>query len=336
MCGAVSGRKIAEVAYWDLQESDLVACDTCGLAQLDPMLGDREMATGCRAFHILEALSEPPASQARNCLRKYRGGVAFASRLRSAGIEPGRILEMGPGNGYFSAGMQFVLPAAKVTVLDILEEVLDRNARDHGFETIHAAPDTIDPRQAGEFDLVVAADLIEHVQDIGTAIRNVHALLAAGGHFHFTTPNGREDAWPAHARWQLSRRPAELLINHVNYFEPSRFERYLHGAGFRTVSYYLIPGKGARRGRGWRLAERIASPESSRRSAPAMIAENQQALRSIAIERAAALDEWWLRPRFRWLATWYCRRRTHATIRLPAALDLGHEIIALMQKPAAS
>lgn len=332
MCGSTRGSKIAEVHYWDLKESDLVACFECRLMQLDPMLTDEDTRLGCEAYYLREALHESRRERLRNCVRNLRRGIAFGSELKLCGIRPHRILELGPGNGYFAAGLKFIFPDSEITVLDVVEKVLSEIKRNHGFETILGVTDNPEMSQARQFDLVIARDIIEHVSDISVVIGKVHALLRKDGYFHFITPNGYEDAWAAYSRWRLTGQPAELLINHVNYFDGLGLERFLQTRGFRTVTLYTDTLKFTRRGRGWRLRERNASPISTGVSAKNTIDSWGDEIHAWLIDKDEVFSEWWLKPDMNWLAPLYCRFRQHRILRLPVGLDVGHEINGLMQK----
>lgn len=332
LCGARKGQLIAEAHFWDIKETRLLACN-CGLTQLDPMLTEEETALGCYAYYLDELKRVSPSESARNCIRNYRRGVALAARMRSDGIHPERIMEIGPGNGYFTAGMKFVFPDALVTVLDIVDDVLKQAEQLHGFETIKGTPETIDV-DAGQFDFLIARDVIEHTIDVGKVLSNVYRLLKPGGHFHFLVPNGHEDRWGAYVRWHLTKEPAEILINHVNYFDPEGLENYLRQVGFETVNYYVGSIKGTRRGQGWKISEKLASAPSTRRSARAEVENASNAITQIQSDRPDIRDQWWHRPNQKWLASSYCKFKNFNLIRVPASLKIGHEVNALMKKTA--
>jgi hypothetical protein len=150
--------------------------------------------------------------------------------------------------------------------------------------------------------------------------------------FHFITPSGHEDAWAFYVRWRLSGKPSEILINHVNYFEGGGLERHLNDVGFHLVEYYTDNVKGTREGRGWRIRERNAAPISSKRSAKAIIDEKGRYLVGIGIDKTKVLNQWWLKPRRKWTASWYCRYKDWSFIRLSPQRGIGHELIGLAQK----
>ena len=237
-CGSTVGMKVAETVYWDLQKTNIIACRECRLIQLDPMLSEESMQSGCLAYHLLEESQTASAEQAKNLVRNYRRGILFAMQIKKRGFQPSEILEYGPGSGYFTAGVQFVFPKAKVTIVDLVDEVIKHNKNVHGFLGFKGTPETFEPAGNKQFDLIIARDILEHVSDIGRMIRNVSALLNPGGLFHFLTPNGKEDVWKHHVTWSIYQKPSQLLINHVNYFDGKGLLKQLQDVHLQPLKYY--------------------------------------------------------------------------------------------------
>jgi len=199
------------------------------------MISVENTATGCHAYYLKEILETPVHEQKRNLLRNYRRGIVFARSLRKRGHHPETILEFGPGSGYFSAGIQFIFPGCRITVADIVDEVLKLNKEIHGFSIFSDSPEDIHLFGNRKFDLIIARDILEHVTDIGKVIRNMAVLLNPDGLLHFLTPNGKEDVWGHYLNWKFLKRPSDLLINHVNYFEGAGLLNFLTGSGFSKV-----------------------------------------------------------------------------------------------------
>lgn len=100
-----------------------------------------------------------------------------------------RIADFGCGRGWLSD----VLSAfGIVTGFDISEQAI-ANAR-RSFPGINfVCLDASAPLPAehhGKFDLVVSSEVIEHLEDQVAYVKNLSKLLATGGHFIITTPNG--------------------------------------------------------------------------------------------------------------------------------------------------
>ena len=121
ICHAEKGRKIGTVDYWDIKTCSIVSCENCGHIQLDPMLNDEETSKGCFAYYVEEFSRTGTKEQLKNCERNFRRGVVFGYHLKNRHISPRFVLELGPGSGYFAAGLQFVFPAVEITVMDMFQ-----------------------------------------------------------------------------------------------------------------------------------------------------------------------------------------------------------------------
>ncbi|MEI6899845.1 MAG: class I SAM-dependent methyltransferase [Bacteroidota bacterium] len=328
----MSGDKIAETGYWDLRITNIIACPQCRLIQLDPMLSEEEMHSGCYAYHLMEEAQTSPQELAKNLVRNYRRGILFAMQIKKKGFQPSEILEYGPGSGYFTAGVQFVFPKAKVTIVDLVDEVIEQNRNVHGFLGFKGTPETFTLPGNKQFDLVIARDILEHVSDIGCMIRNVSALLNPGGLFHFLTPNGREDVWKHHVTWSLFQKPSQLLINHVNYFDGKGSLKQLHDAQFHPIKYYTYQLKTTWRGKGWSMRPGQAEAIYSNISAEKIIEEHQSDDNTVTFKKEEILNHWYLTTRYKWITYLYCLYMHEPLIKVNPAFNIGHEIYGLFTK----
>ena len=332
ICHERSGQKIGRVDYWDIKESNIIKCMNCGLAQLDPMLTEQETAKGCLAYYIEESLRVSVKEQRKNLVRNFRRGVFFAHALKKKNIHPHEILELGPGSGYFADGLKFVFPEANVTVMDINEEVLKLNEKNHGYATITAVPETYIPDLEKKFDLVVARDIIEHVIDIGQVIRNVSKYCKKAGHFHFITPNGHEDVWKHYLTYRFKDANSQLLINHVNYFYGQGLLEFLKEQSFTPLEYFTYQLKKTRRGRGWKISKKTMAPVSDKKDSDHYIHNEIQKVQEIQFDKKEVLNKWYISKKNRWLTyliSWYQHKKF---IKLDPALNVGHEIHGLFRK----
>ncbi len=334
ICGSHEGVKIAETEFWDLQDCNIIQCSSCNLIQLDPMITPENTAIGCHAYYLKEILETPVREQKRNLLRNYRRGIVFARSLQKKGFHPETILEFGPGSGYFSAGIQFLFPACKITVVDIVDEVLMMNEKIHGFTVFKGSPEDTRLFEEQKFDLIVARDILEHVTDIGKVIMNLAALLKPQGLLHFITPNGKEDVWGHYMNWEFRKKPSELLINHVNYFDGNGLLKYLTDSGFSQLEYYTYQVKYYLRGKGWKHSEKLAVPVSSHQSADKLIRTQEQKTEENYFQKEDVLDVFIFRTKIVWLINLYCRIKHHWIIHLHPRRNIGHEIDGLFIKKA--
>jgi len=296
------------------------------------MINAQHTATGCHAYYIKEIIETLLTEQKRNLVRNYRRGIVFARSLQKKGYHPETILEFGPGSGYFSAGIRFIFPESKISVVDIVEDVLQTTREVHGYEIFRGSPEDIHLFKDRKFDLIVARDILEHVTDIGKVITNIYALLNPNGLFHFITPNGKEDVWGHYVNWKFTSKPSELLINHVNYFDGTGLLRCLTDKGFTKIDFFTYQIKYTLRGKGWKHNKDLAIPVSIKRSAEEVIKSwgNKQGGHSFKEEEI--LNTFIFRTKMKGLISLYCRFKHHWLIQLDPAKNIGHEILGLFIK----
>jgi SAM-dependent methyltransferase len=106
-------------------------------------------------------------------------------RIRRIAPDPGAIIELGCGTGRLLPALAGLAP--RVVGVEIQRELLVRAvARGSSAELLRCAADAV-PIGDGEFDLVVALDVLEHV-DPAAFLREARRLLRAGGWLLLTVP----------------------------------------------------------------------------------------------------------------------------------------------------
>lgn len=331
-CGSEDGLKISVVDYWDIRTSDIVQCVNCRTSQLDPMLTEEETDKGCLAYYIEESLRTSKEQQEKNLLRNFRRGIHFAYSLKKKNFKPREILELGPGSGYFLAGIKFVFPEVQISVLDVNEEILAFNRAQHGYPGYKTIPEHFISDLEDKFDLVIARDIIEHVTDIDAVFRNVFRYLKPKGLFHFITPNGHEDVWRFFIRYNPGHEHSELLINHVNYFDGKGLDDHLLRTGFSELEYYTYKLKTTFRGRGRKIKEKLKAPVSKKLSSDYYISEKIREVREISFEKNEVLNKWYLKSGRRLFARIICWYKHSEWIQVDPRINVGHEIYGVYQK----
>lgn len=137
----------------------------------------------------------------------------------------GRILEVGAGTG---ANLDTLLEYGRVTALEP-----DSFARD--YISCHFDVETVDatlPNGATgleNFDLIVALDVLEHIDDDVAALRAIHRMLKARGRLIVTVPAFRF-LWSAH----------DERLHHKRRYGLSEIVRKMEAAGFLILhrSYF--------------------------------------------------------------------------------------------------
>lgn len=155
----------------------------------------------------------------RYLLRRARVGALLG------GVSPGRLLEVGPGAGALLtelAGLGFSCEALEPSApaRAVAGPVLS------GVATLHAAPPD---GWAAAFDVLLALDVLEHIEDDVGALAAWHAWLKPGGTMVLSVPARMRlwtagDTWAGHFR-RYERDGLRALLDRVG-FEVEAFECY--------------------------------------------------------------------------------------------------------------
>ena len=157
---------------------------------------------------------------------EHRSRYLFAARL----CRGKRVLDVGCGTGYGSA--ELAKSAAAVISLDIAGEPLSY-ARQHYTRpnlVFLQASGTSLPFTENSFDLVVAFEMIEHLEDWPSLLTESRRVLAPGGQFIVSTPNQHF--------YSESRRSSGPNPFHCHEFEFREFREELQQR-FPHVSFFL-------------------------------------------------------------------------------------------------
>ncbi len=159
--------------------------------------------------------------------------------LRGTHDRPVRTLDCGCGNAYFAH--QAVLRGSRCTGITIHEwekhnceemrSFLDISRGNWNFELPTSSRSPSDPLEHGQFDQVLLLDVIEHILDARSALRQIHALTAQDGLVYITTPN-RD--WQGNAdRIRVTRDEDGWHVRNGYTFE--QLESLLEESGFEPV-----------------------------------------------------------------------------------------------------
>jgi 2-polyprenyl-3-methyl-5-hydroxy-6-metoxy-1,4-benzoquinol methylase len=150
-----------------------------------------------------------------------------------AGRSPGRVLDLGCSDGQLAQRLR--ARGHHVTGVDLVARngVKERVDRFVEADLEHGVP----PEVGASFDVVVAADVLEHVRSPERVLEDVRSLLAPGGSLLVSVPNFGH--WYPRARVALGRfdydRRGILDKDHVRFFTRRTFERLVTDAAFRVV-----------------------------------------------------------------------------------------------------
>jgi len=156
-------------------------------------------------------------SLVRNLLHRYAGNGRNPRRPR--------ILEIGCGAGAMLQDLeQFGSPVG----LDIAEAA-PQYWRERGLTSVSLADTTALPYRDEQFDIVIAIDVLEHVEDDVTAVNEMYRVCRPGGKLIATVPA---------FKFLWSRR--DIQCHHVRRYTLDEFRAKLLHGGFRiTKSTYI-------------------------------------------------------------------------------------------------
>lgn len=179
----------------------------------------------------------PPSHRAFGRLRALLT-LRYAEWLR-----PARVLEVAAGGGGLSATL--AAGGCEVVVNDLRADVIRGAVAE--FETagvIRIIPGDmfrLTPEEAGEFDLVVACEVIEHVAYPARLLTHLSRFLAPGGRILLTTPNGSyvRNRLPTYSQIPDPSRLEELQFKpdadgHLFLLTPAELTGLAEGAGLRV------------------------------------------------------------------------------------------------------
>lgn len=153
-------------------------------------------------------------------MRRYGPMARHSRRLMlrmTEGLSPRSILDIGGGEGSLLESLGAAYPDAKMTGTDLAETAVDL-ARKQMPEARFAVLDVTRQILPELFDLIVCADVVEHIEDDQRALANMAAMTAPGGHVIVATLQGR-------------MRGFEAEVGHVRNYLPGELEEKMRRAG---------------------------------------------------------------------------------------------------------
>jgi ubiquinone/menaquinone biosynthesis C-methylase UbiE len=142
--------------------------------------------------------------------------------------EAEHVLDLGCGDGRLSASLR----AGSLTAADVSAVAVRRAARRlPSAEVTVVGVDEPLPFVDNEFELVLCAEVLEHVRDVQLFLSEVRRVLRPGGGLALTTP-----AW---SRWRLVRefeRELDPLSPHIRFFTRASLAELLDAMGFKVES----------------------------------------------------------------------------------------------------
>jgi SAM-dependent methyltransferase len=167
--------------------------------------------------------------------------LIFNALELGAARRPVRLLELGSGQGDFARDVLAAFPDVDMVGLDLAAtgvEIARRKIPQASFfQQDLTRPLALPDHLLGRATHAVCSEVLEHLDDPVSALRNIRPLLAPGCRLVVTVPSGPLSAFDRH-------------IGHRGHFTPERLERTLrdaglgvarlHGAGFPFFNVYRL------------------------------------------------------------------------------------------------
>jgi len=227
VCGAFGGRPLLRARDPEgvtAEPFSVVLCEECGTARLDP----RPPAAELGAFYVRGYHGRP--GEDSGPLGRWFGRALMAERAAKAAGDtkkPGRVLDIGCGDGTFLSAM--ARRGWKCTGVELNDEAAARAASRDGL-AIHDQPLEKCGLPERSFDLVTFWHSLEHVTDPADLLMRAAGLVADGGRLLVAFPNA--ESWDLRlfgARWFHLDPP-----RHLHYFTPSSMRRLLERTGLKV------------------------------------------------------------------------------------------------------
>jgi 2-polyprenyl-3-methyl-5-hydroxy-6-metoxy-1,4-benzoquinol methylase len=202
-----------------------------------------------RTFDRTDDVSKLEGCNTRNV--EYRWNL-FATEL--AKIPPGsQALDFGAGS--LRDSFELVKRGYNVTSVDLDRDLLlsyrseynwPANGATQKIVTGQDLADCLAQIENTQFSLIISFDVLEHLEDPASVLRQMRALLAPQGRFFITVPNGRTlyELW-----FRLILITARILGKklrpgepHLQRNSPERWKEILNDAGFRVLAHEMQIG----------------------------------------------------------------------------------------------
>ena len=146
------------------------------------------------------------------------------------------IADIGAGFGIFLEELKGIWPLARLVAIEPSPEQADI-CRNKGLEVQCCSLEELKGFE-GQFDLVTAFELLEHIFDSDDFLRRVRSILKPGGHFLITTLSAQ--GFDIQLLWGNSK--SLNPPHHLNFFNPRSISMLLERNGFETVQV-STPGR---------------------------------------------------------------------------------------------
>jgi SAM-dependent methyltransferase len=212
---------------------DVVACDRCGFAFADAPPSQAFFDAYYRAMAKKDEMLDPDAGYAESAETIARNNHSASQIIPH--IRPGdRVLDIGCYTGYLLSVIAREVPNSTGVGLDPSLFAAKVGKRRHGVEV--RVGTVFDELDLGEFDVVIATHVLEHVADVQPFLGRLRALLSSRGKLYVEVPDAAQFSSRPGADEQRAEPFFEFNFEHINYFTAATLSNMLEVHGFDPVS----------------------------------------------------------------------------------------------------
>jgi cyclopropane fatty-acyl-phospholipid synthase-like methyltransferase len=164
----------------------------------------------------------------------------LARALDGLELQPRQILDAGAEDATFSYWLADRFPEAAVTGIDVDAEAVmacqaARPARYRGRVTFRVG--TFADVDTSSFDLVIALDVLEHIDDDVEALRHLRAATVDGGWLLIHVPTNPYTDRKGVRHWVADDEARKINAGHVRHgYPPAQLRQRVEAAGFEVVA----------------------------------------------------------------------------------------------------
>ncbi|MCL2226750.1 MAG: class I SAM-dependent methyltransferase [Oscillospiraceae bacterium] len=146
-------------------------------------------------------------------------------------MDKAKIGDIGAGFGLFLEELRKIWPESEIIAVEPSDKMANMCVG-KGIKVFPKMLENLDPVTEGDFELLVAYELFEHLLNPASFLQNVYDLLKPNGYFVLTTLNGM--GFDIQLLWEKSKSVSPP--HHLNFFNPKSISLLLQSKGFEAVN----------------------------------------------------------------------------------------------------
>ena len=218
LCGDGAANQVLQIGGWRIE-----FCARCGLGRTNPRAAEHKVAQlyDPKYFTAKDSGEPPSDHEAERAIRHQAKRVRHMRKVATAG----RLLEIGPGFGFFCEAAK--RNGFEVEALEISEWAAEQARRRYGLTAHTGTVDAFDPH-GKTYDVIAMFHVLEHVSDPLVCLRRLRSWLNPRGAVIIEVPNCASDD----ARGQGQSWGGWQPRYHFWHFKPETLCEVLRRAGF--------------------------------------------------------------------------------------------------------